>query len=249
MFNVLERRFEPILAAFVESPAMRHLADGNMTLEEYRSYLKQVSYCVRENPQLQALATVYFRGRQRDAIKGFYQHAISEIGHDQLALNDFVDLGGDPALVPYKNPLPATTALTSFAFYQIYNLNPLGYLGYLYFLEFMPTKAGPVIAEQLAAIGIPQSATTFLRDHIEIDQAHNRLMKHYAEMLLKTDADVDAVEYAMKTTAYLYEAMIGEAIKDVHAPYETGWNWEELNADGLRPQDIEAATPNLKTVS
>ncbi len=242
MFEKLERRFKPILAAFMESPSMRHLAEGKMTMEEYGSYLKQVAYCVRENPQLQALATVYFRGRQRDAIKGFYQHAASEIGHDQLALNDYIDIGGDATLVPYKNPLPATTALTSFAFYQIHNLNTLGYLGYLYFLEFMPTMAGPVIAEQLAAINVPQSATTFLRDHIEIDQAHNRLMKHYADSLLKTEADIDAVEYAMKTTSYLYSAMIDEAIKDVHTPYETGWNWEELNADGLQPSDLLAKT-------
>jgi hypothetical protein len=231
MFAVLQKRFEPVLADFMASPAMIHLAGGRMTLAEYRSYLKQIYYCVRENPQLQALAAVYLRGEQRRAVKTFFQHAVSEIGHDQLALNDYITLGGEADEVPFKNPLPATTALTAFAFYQIYNLNPLGYLGYLYFLEFMPTQAGPVIAGQLAAIGAPEGATTFLRDHIEIDQAHNRLMERYADTLLRTDADVDSVAYAMKTTGYLYAQVVESAIRDAHANEDTGWNWEELRTD------------------
>lgn len=240
MFQELEKRFEPVLTTFLASPAMKHLSDGKLTREEYRSYLKQVYFYVRENPQLQALATVYFRGRQRDLVKGFYQHATSEIGHEQLALNDFVTLGGDDKDTPYENPLPATTALTAFAFYQIYNLNPLGYLGYLYFLEFVPTRAGGLIAEQLANIGIPEGATTFLRDHMEIDVGHNRLMERYADALIRSDADLDCVEYAMKTTGYLYAEMIGAAIRDASVQEHTGWNWEELNADRAEPKKATA---------
>ena len=142
MFKVLEDQFEPVLADFFASSAIMRAGSGKLSVEQYRSYLKQVYFYVRENPQLQALATIYFRGRQRDMVKSFYAHASSEIGHEQLALNDYVTLGGDASLVPYQNPLPATTALTSFAFYQIYNQNPLGYLGYLYFLEFIPTRSG-----------------------------------------------------------------------------------------------------------
>ena len=224
---------------------MQHVASGNLTIEEYRSYLRQVYFYVRENPQLQALATAYFRGRQRDLVKGFYQHAISEVGHEQLALNDYVTLGGDDSATPYQNPLPATSALTAFAFYQIYNLNPLGYLGYLFFLEFVPTQSGDAIAEHLVAIGVPETAMTFLRDHIEIDQGHNRLMERYASALLKTEADIDSVEYAMKTTGHLYSQMIGSAFIDAHSTVDTGWNWEELNADQKTPADLK---PKLAVV-
>ncbi len=237
MLTELKQRFEPVLGEFLKSEPMTHLASGKLTIEEYRSILKQVYYYVRENPQLQALATVYFRGRQRDLVKSFYQHATSEIGHENLALNDYTTLGGDGSNVPYKNPLPATSALTAYAFYQIYNLNPLGYIGYLFFLEFVPTQAGGAISEQLRAIGVKDNALTFLRDHIEIDQAHNRLMAQYAERLLQGPADLDSVEYAMKTTCHLYEQMMASAIKDAHAQVDTGWNWEELNADNAAPPE------------
>ena len=236
----LDEAFAPILAEFLATPGMARLSDGGVGVLEYRSFLKQTYYYVRENPQLQALATVYFRGRERDLVKAFYDHAGSEVGHEQLALNDFVTLGGSAEDVPYKNPLPATTALTSFAFHQIYNRNPIGYLGYLYFLEFLPTMSGPVIAEALVKGGVPTNAMSFLQDHIEIDQAHNRLMKRYAEILVTTQETMDCVKYAMKTTSYLYSQMVAAAIDDAHTQADMGWDWEELRADGKTPADAAA---------
>jgi len=241
MFQILHKEFRSVLDQFLQSKPIKHLAAGQLSVAQYRSYLKQVYFYVRENPQLQALATIYFRGRQREMVRSFYSHASSEIGHEQLALNDYITLGGNADNVVYKNPLPATTALTAFAFYQIYNKNPLGYLGYLFFLEFLPTRSGESIANQLMSAGIPENATTFLRDHMEIDVGHNRLMEKYADALLKTDADVDAAIYAMRTTGYLYAQMIEAAFADEHEQIDTGWNWDELQADNKLPEEEAVA--------
>jgi pyrroloquinoline quinone (PQQ) biosynthesis protein C len=235
MFQQVLERFQPTLGAFMSSPPMKSLRDGTMTVGDYRSILRQIYHHTRENPQLQALATVYFRGRQRDLIRSFYAHAASEIGHDQLALNDFATLGGDSRAVPYENPLPATTALLAYGFYQIYNLSPLGYLGYLFFLEFTPTQSGGSMMAQLAKAGVPQNAMTFLKDHTEIDVGHNRLMEKYVAGLVRTERDLDCVDYAMKTTGYLYSQMLTHAIEDARSTFPRGWNWEELQADGIDP--------------
>ncbi len=235
MFSDLKQRFEPVLAEFMQSKSMISLARGELTPDEYRSVAKQIFHHTRENPQLQALATVYFRGRDRDMIKMFYNHATSEIGHDQLALNDYETLGGDPAMVPYENPLPATSAMLAYGFYQIYNQNPIGYLGYLFFLEFSGTGAGEGIMNALRNVGVADNAMTFLRDHTVIDVGHNRLMEKYAEQMIKSEADLDAVTYNMKTSAFLYAQMIDAAVADAHSSAFVGWNWEELNADGVTP--------------
>jgi len=241
MMQKIKDRFQPVLAEFLGSVPITLLTSGKMEIAEYRAILRQVFHHARENPQLQALATVYFRGRQRDMIRGFYRHAVSEIGHDQLALNDFITLGGDAERVPYENPLPATSALLGFGFYQVYNLNPLGYLGYLFFLEFMPTQTGEGMMTHLRNIGVPDSAQTFLKDHAEIDQGHNRMMEKYVEKLVQNEADLDAVLYAMKTTGYLYERMFAQAIESVHTSIDTGWNWQELDADNLTPDSFKRA--------
>ncbi|MFN3961027.1 MAG: iron-containing redox enzyme family protein [Parvularculaceae bacterium] len=237
----LKSRFEPVLAEFLESEPVRLLLSGRMTPVEYRAILREVFHHTRENPQLQALATVYFRGRQRDMVRPFLAHAASEIGHDQLALNDFTTLGGDPRDVPYRNPLPATSALLAYGFYQIYNLNPLGYLGYLFFLEFTPTQTGDGMMSRLEAIGVGRNAQTFLRDHTEIDQGHNRMMAKYAERLVASDAEIDCIVYSMRTTGYLYAQMMMQAIEDARRPRDYGWNWEELHADGVTPRDLSSA--------
>ncbi|MEM8772267.1 MAG: iron-containing redox enzyme family protein [Pseudomonadota bacterium] len=240
MISELNARFEPILIDFLSSPPVKSVTDKTMTVEEYRSILRQVFHHTRENPQLQALATVYFRGRDRDLVKLFFKHAASEIGHDQLALNDYVTLGGDPTNVPYENPLPSTSALLAFGFYQIYNLNPLGYLGYLYFLEAMPVQSGEGLMGNLRDIGIPDSAMTFLLDHTTIDVGHTKMMEKYVATLVKDEKDLDCIEYAMKTVAHLYSQMMAQAIADVHKPMAVGWNWEELNADRTSPQENQS---------
>lgn len=240
MMEQLKHRFQPILERFLNSEPVASLTSGRMTPEEYRSILRQVFHHTRENPQLQALATVYFRGRQRDMVRSFYSHAASEIGHDQLALNDFATLGGDASNVPYENPLPATSALLAYGFYQIYNLNPLGYLGYLFFLEFTPTQSGEGMMGFLRNIGVPDSAMTFLKDHTEIDVGHNRLMEKYVATLIQSEQELDSVVYAMETTGYLYQEMMAQAILDARQPIAKGWNWEELNADRIDPAALKS---------
>ena len=242
MIEELQKRFRPILGEFLNSAPLTAVISHELTVPEYRSILRQVFHHTRENPQLQAHATVRFRGRQRDLVKLFFKHAASEIGHDQLALNDFVTLGGDASMVPYENPLPATSALLAFGFYQINNLNPLGYLGYLYFLEAMPVQSGGGLMDHLREIGVPDSAMTFLRDHTEIDVGHTKLMEKYIVGLISDQKDFDCVEYAMKTTSYLYAQMMTQAIETADQESRTGWNWEELDADSETPPERRTLT-------
>jgi hypothetical protein len=226
-FQTLRMAFEPVQAAFLRSPALRRVHAGAITIAHYASFLEQVFHHTRENPQIQALATVYFRGAERSAIKRFFRHASSEIGHDELALEDLRTLGRDVDALPIKNPLPETTALIAFPFYQIQNLNPVGYLGYLYFLEFLPTASGSALMEALEVAGVPRAAMRFLKDHSTIDVAHNRLMETYAETLIKSTRELESAIYAMRTTGRLYAAMVECAFRQAEAPEDFGTSTEE----------------------
>ena len=231
--------FQQNLGTFMGCRTIASLMEGRITVEHYKGILRQIFHHTRENPQLQALSTVYFRGRQREVIQRFYRHATSEVGHDQLALNDFKTLGGDATFVPYENPLPATLALLGYGFYEIYNRNPLGYLGYLFFLEFTPTTAGNGVMEALRVAGVPDGAMTFLKDHTVIDVGHNKLMEGYVADLVRHDWHADIVIASMQVTAKLYANMLDEAVAFSDAPYDVGWNWDELQADGLDPTQFK----------
>ncbi|MEO0974205.1 MAG: iron-containing redox enzyme family protein [Pseudomonadota bacterium] len=220
---------------------MQRLASGNAGVEHYKAYLRQVFHHTRENPQLQALATVYFKGNQRSVVRRFFTHATSEIGHDRLALEDLEVLGDDVATLPIENPLPATSALLAYGFYQVYVKNPIGYLGYLYFLEFTPTQSGPAYMDRLRDLGVPEEGLTFLRDHTTIDQAHNRLMHSYLEDLISSEEDVAVVAYAMRTTAQLYARMIEDAFSQVERPRDYGIAVDEQRLANAGARKADAA--------
>ncbi|MEM1261380.1 MAG: iron-containing redox enzyme family protein [Pseudomonadota bacterium] len=226
-WQTLMQEFQIALGTFLESDTIRRLQADELGLPHYQAILRQIFHHARENPQIQALATVYFRGAQRDMVKGFYAHASSEIGHDQLALNDLAITGQDTDRIPSEYPLPATTALVAFAFYQIQNHNPIGYLGYLLFLEFTPTAIGGELLKKLASIGVPESATTFLQDHTTVDVHHNKLMERYVAELVVTEADLSAVTYAIHTTGRLYAAMLDDAVRSADSAYTSPVNHVE----------------------
>lgn len=223
----LMQEFQTALGAFMECQTIRRMQDDDLEPKHYAAILRQIFHHARENPQIQALATVYFRGAQRDMIKRFYAHASSEIGHDKLALNDLAAMGVDTADIPEEYPLPATMGILGYAFYQIQNHNPVGYLGYLLFLEFTPTTIGGALLSKLEQMGIPAEATSFLQDHTTIDVGHNKLMEKYVEGLVQTEADLTAVKYAIQTTGRLYAAMLDDAIAAADRDVSTPRNYEE----------------------
>lgn len=209
----IDATFCVTLDRFDTSPAIQRVTSGNLRIEHYQWILRQIFHHARENPQIQALATVHFRGAQRQWVKPFYRHAVSEIGHDQLALNDLAALGGNVGSIADEEPLPNTTALLSLPFYLIQHKNPVGYLGYLYFLEFTPTASGMRYLDALRAMGVPEAAMSFLLDHTTIDVGHNQLMEAYLAGMVTGQADADAVCAAITATGLLYANMLQGAIE------------------------------------
>lgn len=210
--------FAAAAARFSSSVGVRRLLAGEISVAHYGSLLRQIFHHARENPQIQALASVHFRGAQRGHVRTFFKHATSEIGHDQLALDDLARLGVDVSEVPFERPLPETTALVALAFYQIQHRNPVGYLGYLYFLEFLPTGSGAAYRDALLQIGVPADAMTFLHDHMTVDVGHNRLMETYLDGLIRTEEDLQAVTWMIAATGVMYARMVEAAFTEVDDP-------------------------------
>jgi pyrroloquinoline quinone (PQQ) biosynthesis protein C len=212
------RVFEAAMAELLRSSPVAILMSGSLTSDMYKSFLQEIYHYTKENPQKQALATVFFRGSDREWVLPFLKHAASEVGHDKMALDDAAVLGADPEAMVRSSPLPATMAFTSYAYYQIYNRRPVGYLGYLYFLEHMGTGAGGQFAAALKLCGIPEAATSFLTEHRVADVGHNRLMSQYLKALVHTEADLREVCYAIRVTGNLYIAMASQAFERAREP-------------------------------
>src|SRR5262249_41672193 len=157
-FAELRRHWSAVEGRFMSSSAMRRLAGGPLGLAHYVSYLRETYFYTRENPQIQAAATAWFRGEDREMVKSFLRHALSEVGHDQMALADITTLGFDGSAITCELPLPTTVPLVSFPYYAIQYRSPISYLGYLFFLEFLPTSRGGDVAAAIGKLGVPPAA-------------------------------------------------------------------------------------------
>lgn len=221
-YAILEAAWKDNASRMSQSKAFALLASGRMTPRQYAAVLRQVFHHARENPQIQALATARFRGDQRALVRNFYRHAISEIGHDELALRDIEALGEDVSRIRSERPLPATFALLASAFHMIEHHEPVAYLGYLFHLEYTPVQLGHLYMEALERAGIPRTAMGFLEEHATADVAHVKLIRTYLDKLVTTPEELDAVLYMQRVTAELYARMLDQAI-------ETADQWDGLS--------------------
>jgi hypothetical protein len=115
----IRQSFEEALVTFMNCKTIRLLAEGDLTLDHYyKSILREIYYCVRGDPQIELLATVYLRGKDHSSVKGLGQHAISKMGHEEVAPSDLIMLGEDVSRIPSLRPLPTTMGLISFALLQ-----------------------------------------------------------------------------------------------------------------------------------
>lgn len=217
---------------FMLSPTVRLLQERAFTRAHYSSCLREIYHYVRENAGLQMLAAARLRGPGRRIFKKFCKHAVSEIGHEELAVKDLLALDYDVSQLRYENPLPTTVALNAFPLWQITYRNPVGYLGCLLFLEWLPTHGGNAMMGMLREVGIPDHAMSFLADHAEIDVAHNALMREYLEVAVTTHAEAEAVLYCTRGMGSLYAAMLSGAV----ARADTGSLWGVDCAEGAAPR-------------
>ncbi len=200
------------LETMSRSKAFELMASSQITRTQYAAMLRQIFHQARENPQIQALATMRFRGEERELVKTFLRHAISEVGHDDLARRDMETLGVDTSKLLRERPLPATFATTASVVYMIEHHDPIAYLGYLFHLEYTPTQLGQRYMTALERSGIPRAAMSFLEEHSTVDVAHCKLMEHYCEKLIRSQEQLHAVLYMQRVTAELYAKMLDQAI-------------------------------------
>ena len=213
-FEEIKKEWHAQMVVLNKLPWMQRLSSGNLEVSHYMGFLQETYHNAGMNPQLQAYATMFFQGRPREMVKMFYRHAISEIAHDLLALDDLEVLGVSRDLVIQSRPLPTTSAFLGHALYKIQFESALTYLGYLFHLEFLPTTSGHSYMDVLMKKGVPKEALTFIQEHSTVDVAHNKLMEAYIKEFVQTQADLDVVVESVCATAILHVQMLSGAFEN-----------------------------------
>lgn len=168
--------------------------NGNLQIPQYKSYLLETFFHTRENPFSQVLWATRVSRTQHGLFTKMLQHSISEVKHDLLAKNDFLALKGEEKLLTCR-PLPSTSLLIAHTYHAASSQSLIPYLAYLFHVEHLPTNLPKGFLDQLLHSGIPSSAITFLKEHMEVDEYHNKIMKSYVESLLCSAESFEEMRY------------------------------------------------------
>ncbi len=212
IYDEIKNKWLGMLQKKVESSDLNMLENPDLSIGSYRSYLLETFFHTRENPFSQVRCASYFPRDQHDLFRKMVRHALSEVKHDLLALNDFAHVGGDPNLAITGKPLAATQALIDYTYQLADDPNPIRYLAYLYHVEHLPTTRGHIYLERLSQAGVPKEAMTFIEEHATVDVSHNKIMMDYITYFCRTSRDLDLFVGEFDRSMDMHFAMIIGAI-------------------------------------
>lgn len=206
--GTLEREWTESFGKLARTRWFGLLAEGRLELRHYAGFLRETYHNVAQNPRNMALYIAHLAAGDKALVAKFLKHTAMEVGHDELALADFRALGYDADGARTGRPLPTTEALAAFIVFQIQHRDPAAYLGYLYHLEALPTHMGETLAVSLSGMGIPEAASSFLREHADADPVHMKWNREYLEGFLRTPSDLEAAVYGMRGACELHGVML-----------------------------------------
>jgi hypothetical protein len=175
------------------------IASGDKKL--YGLWLTQVAHLTKHTSAHQAMVGTRIDEISIPYMKFCYEHALEEVGHEFMAINDLKKLGVNVKTVrDLPKPMAATENLTAFLYYAAERAHPATRLGFSYWAE----KCYPFI-QSLAtttkdALGLDDKQMTFFVSHSEIDEKHADDVEKVIQIVCESEADWEAVTTGMIET-------------------------------------------------
>ena len=175
-------------------------------LDLWICYLWETYHYTKHNGVNQALCVMRTPTTEKKLLRRQLRHAIEEIDHDFLALNDLEKLGVDREAVIASRPEPETQAFSSLIYDLVIRERPIGRLGYSFWAEgALNEEQLPYIADRVRYhYDLPDDHMAFLVAHAELDRGHSKAAIKAIEAHVKSDKDKEAVVYFGKATLRMY---------------------------------------------
>ena len=189
---------------FLNIPILQRALRGDITLDQYRTFLSQAYHHVRHTVPLLMACGSRLPESYLWLLKAVGEYIEEEMGHEEWILDDIATCNGDPAAVRDAAPLPATELMVAYAYDVIRRRHPIGFFGMVLVLEgtsvALASQAAAVIQTQLA---LPKQAFRYLNSHGSLDQDHIRFFEDLMNRISDPD-DQQTVIHCAKMFYLLY---------------------------------------------
>jgi len=138
-------------------------------------------------------------------IRTMLHHQAEEWDHGEMAVRDYVGLGGREE--DARNTRMSPTAFNTAAFWRMlaHKRDPYAYLGALYLFEGLTPIVTGLVKGNLAERGIPDAALEYIQFHSTEDIRHTKIVDHLiAELSESTEDAAESISFGFKTFLQVY---------------------------------------------
>lgn len=138
-------------------------------------------------------------------IRTMLHHQAEEWDHGEMAVRDYMGLGGDETQA--RNTRMSPTAFNTAAFWRMlaHKRDPYAYLGALYLFEGLTPIVTGMVKGNLAERGVPASALEYIEFHSTEDIRHTKIVDHLiAEMSESTPGAAESIIFGFDTFRQVY---------------------------------------------
>ncbi len=112
-------------------------------------------------------------------------HQVEEFNHGEMAMRDYVGLGGDEAIARNRRMTPAAFSTAAMWRMLAHMRDPFAYLGALYPFEGLTPTVSEMVKTILGDRGLADSSTEFVEYHSTADLEHTRLVRELIQRIAR----------------------------------------------------------------
>jgi len=186
----LDDRIQHLLGDIMETECWKVLTSPNSDPEFVKLIMREVYLEIYSyQPQvIEATIAVISRMPKKDPkmMLKMLVHQAEEADHGEMALRDYVALGGDEKYARNRRMSPASFAVASL-WWGLWRMeDPFSYLGALYPFEGLTPIVCQKVRGCLSAQGYPERAMEFIGFHAQEDIRHANLVRKLLKYAVKT---------------------------------------------------------------
>lgn len=189
---------------FLSVPILRRALQGDVTREQYVTFLGQAYNHVRHTVPLLMGCGYRLPDRMNWLRKALGEYIEEEVGHEEWILDDIRACGGDAEAARSAAPFPATELMVAYAYDTVQRRNPVGMFGMVFVLETtsaaLASHAAGVIQSSLR---LPNNAFRYLTSHGSLDLEHIQFFQSLVNRFDNPD-DVESLLHSAKLFYRLY---------------------------------------------
>ncbi|MDR7114092.1 3-oxoacyl-[acyl-carrier-protein] synthase-3 [Microbacterium trichothecenolyticum] len=192
-------------------PILQRLADGTVTLEDYRRLLFNLRQQVVDGSPWISRAASSFDIEHFELRAAAIRHAEEEHRDYLMLERDYVAIGGTLEELRRGRKNIGSEALSGYMFHYAGQPNPVGLLGAMFIIEGLGAKrAAGWAARFQEVLGLADNQVHFMRYHQDADAGHTGDMEAILTSGIIDDRDADDIVRCAQVVARLYALQLEE---------------------------------------